>query len=296
MQHDLFPTNQSRWDRALQALEELDVEGARRSLGAGDEPREDRPELQAMHAALEFLARAGLGPQSGAQVLSSALWSLPARSRSGELSLAATSKALEALARRITSLASRQPPGSRLFEPALLARAHLLLQQERKAAETLRTCATVKDTSAPEQFVWADLWSWQGHEDARVAYGRGLTLDPSAFEPLWTRAERLRALHEELARERGDDEARERLLAEAWWRGIVDLPAQDDEWAERCRRALAPASDSTLTPARRFSLLLAADVAGRSISIEAREELHALDPELFRRVIERLKRRSSTKP
>jgi hypothetical protein len=295
MQLPLFPSDQALWDDALVALEELDVDAALARLAVRANLGTDRPDLAAMRDALAHLSATGLGPQSGPAALSSALWALPTCARASGLSPAAASKALEALARRIVSLAGRQPPGSTLFEPAALARAHLLLRQELKAGEALRRNANSRSASAAEHFAWADLWASQGHEDAGFAYGRGLALDPRAFESSWTSSERLRALHEELAREFGTDEARDRLLAEAWWRGIVELPRADPDWSERCRRELAGPNGAAMGGSRKFSLLLAEDVASTAALLERRDALDELDGELFKRVLERLKRLTPAK-
>lgn len=269
-------------------LERFEISAARRQITAAAAASDERESFRSMAAAVDWIDAMGLNRSSSAAELSTALWDVPEWSRAGELSPGAARRVLDVLARRVVACSR-----ARTVDPAALARAHLLLGANDAARRAL-------DATGPElRFdarVWsarADVWAREGHEDARLAYGRALALDPSSVELEWIADIALRESLEKLVEEHGLAVARGLALSEAWLVRRVDLPSAEPEFGAELRRRgslLDTHSNDAQYAARRFALLLAEDLACDDGATDRRERMQALDGPLFARVLERRRR------
>jgi hypothetical protein len=292
-QLDLFPSAQSAWQLALAALERFEIGAARAQIAAAAQASDQRESFREIEAAVDWLEAMGLSEASAPAALSAALWDAPEWSRAGELSPGATRKVLDVLARRL-GVCSRTAQ----VDAASLARAQLLLGASDAARRALDRALAAQPlgAAASQRFdarLWAaraDVWSREGHEDARLGYGRALALDPTALEPGWIADAALRELFEQLSAQHGLARARGRLLAEAWLARVLELPACEPEFGDELRRRRADVERGVIDAGREercFALLLAEDVASDSGAPERRERMQELDAPLFARVLER---------
>lgn len=292
-QLDLFPSAQSAWQLALAALERFEIRAARVQIAAAAQASDERESFREMAATVDWLEAMGLNETSAPEDLKAALWDAPEWSRAGELSPGAARKVLDVLARRL-GVCSR----TARVDAASLARAQLLLGASDAARRALdRSLATQPlGAAALQRFdarLWAaraDVWSHEGHEDARLGYGRALALDPAAVEPGWIADAALRELFEQLMEQHGLARARGRVLAEAWLARRLELPACEPEFGDELSRRRADVERSVAAAGRDerlFALLLAEDLAFEGGAPERRERMQELDAALFARVLER---------
>lgn len=292
-QLNLFPSAQSSWQLALAALERFEIAAARAQLTAAAQASDERPSFREMTSAVDWLDVLGLSETSDAQALGAALWDTPEWERAGELAPGAARKVLDVLARRIVACSRTEQ-----VDMVNLARAHLLLGASDAARRALDRALAAQPlgASASQRFdarLWtarADVWSHEGHDDARLGYGRALALDPAALEPGWIADAALRELFEQLIAQRGLACARGRVLAEAWLARALELPAGEPEFGdELSRRRMDVERDAAREgrEERLFALLLAEDVAFEGGDSERRERMQELDAALFARVLTR---------
>lgn len=289
-QLDLFPSAQSAWQKALDALERFEIREARVQIAAAAQSSDERESFREMAAAVDWLEAMGLSEASAA------LWDAPEWSRAGELASGAARKVLDVLARRL-SACSRTAQ----VDGASLARAQLVLGANDAARRALDRALTAQPPGAAalQRFdarLWAaraDVWSRDDHEDARLGYGRALALDPTAVEPGWIADEALRGLFEQLIAQHGLARARGRVLAEAWLARVLELPAREHEFGDELRRRRAELERGAAAAGRDercFALLLAEDLAFDDGDPERRERMQALDEATFTLVLERRRR------
>lgn len=292
-QLNLFPNAQSAWQPALAALERFEISAARAQIAAAAQASDARESFREIAASVDWLEAAGLSETSGPEALCAALWDAPEWSRAGELSPGATRKVLDVLAQRIVACSRTTPVAA-----ATLTRAHLLLGASDAARRALDRALAAQPLGAAtsQRFdarLWAaraDVWSREGHDDARLGYGRALALDPTALEPRWIADAALRELFEQLIAQQGLARARGRLLAEAWLARVLELPAREPEFGDELRRRRAEVEREVAAAGREvrlFALLLAEDLALDDSAPERRERMQELDNELFARVLER---------
>ncbi|NOT30450.1 MAG: hypothetical protein HOP15_08390, partial [Planctomycetes bacterium] len=136
-------------------------------------------------------------------------------------------------------------------------------------------------------------------DEANAAYVRALLLSPREVDLFRLRHPRLVALQRELAGRHGEAAGRELLLVYAWLAGVLTIPPENG-WLDPhlSRLHLAAAARPSSPPeqrARRFTLLFYLDrsrAPGHCDEAE-REEMQALDPELFARVVRRIQARET---
>jgi hypothetical protein len=150
----------------------------------------------------------------------------------------------------------------------------------------------------------ADLWGYRGDAawasdlagEANACYVRGLLLAASDVDLWRIRHRDLAHLYGELAALHGAGAARELLLVHGWLRGLLDIPPDNDWLDGQLARLEARARTGPDTPQqrwRRFALLLYLDRSrpvGRCDERQ-REEMLALDGELFARYLARCQER-----
>ncbi len=295
-QLDLFPSAQSAWQKALDALERFEIASAREQIAAAAQASDERESFREMVAAVDWLEAMGLSETSAPEALSTALWEAPEWSRAGALAHGAACKVLDVLARRLVA-------SSRTAHVAAagLARAHLLLgandaarrSLDREFDDQLRGAGAGLRFEARAWAARADVWSREGHEDARLGYGRALALDPTAVEPAWICDTALRESLERLTAPHGLERARCLLLVEAWLAREIELPRREPEFGHELRRRRAELerlTNSVGRDERRFALLLAEDLAFDEGDMARRELMQELDAATFARVLERRRR------
>jgi hypothetical protein len=126
---------------------------------------------------------------------------------------------------------------------------------------------------------------------------RALLLGAAQVDLFRRREDRLRLLLAELRASHEDACARELLFVHAWLRGILAVPANNG-WLDahaawlRAHTAIRASSDAAAR-ARRFGLLIYLDRSRKPGNCEAaeREEIQALDPDLFERFVAVLRER-----
>lgn len=159
------------------------------------------------------------------------------------------------------------------------------------AAHTALRALTPADRDARPQ-TWAALgdacWLLRDFDAVHECYVRALLLDARQLHQCRMRHEGLRDLLADLIRLFGLFAARERLLAEAWiqrelrivpGRGLLDADRLDALDAQSAQ----PADEAAR--ARRFSFLLFIDRTRDDGELQRREEMQALDPDLFARFV-----------
>jgi hypothetical protein len=174
-----------------------------------------------------------------------------------------------------------------------------LLLVLRRDSEAL---ALLRDSLASGHDHRADLWACcadalaaaERPDEANAAYVRALLLSARDVDLFRTRHAALVALHDELLGLHPPASARELLLVHAWLAGHLAIPPENG-WLERhlsrLQLAAAPRPDAPDEQRyRRFALLLYLDRSrppGRWDEAE-REEMQALAPQLFERVLQRI--------
>lgn len=301
LQRSLFPEAFEIQAQALAALDELDIGAALRLVEAARERDPGLVNLDPLRSALQWLHRElGSGPVSD-ELLALLFSTVPEACRSGEIApeameLIDTVIAREGLARTRSTQAFLDAGegvhrGSLLLVLGLFHEAHALLV-----------------TSLAEHDGRADLWAAFGDagsalerfDEANAAYVRALLLSAGDLDFFRLRHERLRTLHHELVSLHGESRARELVLVHAWLSGALTIPPENG-WLDRqlSRLHLAAALRSDSTPEqrlRRFSLLFYLDRSrAPGLYDEAeREEMQALEPELFARVVQCIQAREKT--
>jgi hypothetical protein len=295
-QCSLFPDAFEVQERALAALERFDLGAARTAIEEARARDPDLPELASWSECIEWLQHElGDGPVSEA-CMAAAFVLVPEEARAGRLDRSAAERIEQALARHGLHRA-----GARVFLDAgeLLHVGALLVVLGRWA----EAHGLLHETFTERHDDRADLWrafadACQGcerAEEANAAYVRALLLDPAAADLERLRHPRLRFLLDELRAGHAEPEARALLLVHAWLAGILAIPPENG-WLERhasrllSSTRLGPAADA-VARARRFALLLYLEASRRpgDYDEDARAEMAALDPTLFRRVLERLR-------
>lgn len=235
-----------------------------------------------------------------AELLAETFLSLPEACRSARLTAAAASRVDRILARHVLRTwdgrRAFHDPGCRLPYGALL----LVEPEAERARQSLLDALGPASAAAGRR---ADLWGYLGDAclllvrlgEANAAYVRALVIEPWRVDLHRTRAEALRSLHGRLTADRPFEEAVGLLLAAAWIEGAVRIEP-GNAWlaGEKGRlreRGPEGARTSAAWRAGRFSLLPFLDrslPAGRA-DRAAREEMQALEPELFARFMGRLR-------
>jgi hypothetical protein len=301
LQLSLFPPGHEVQAQALAALDELRFDEALRLVAEARERDLGLVNLEPLHDALVWLRRE-LGSEPVTDELLALLFlTVPEACRNGELAPGAASLIDTVIARR--GLA--RTPSARAFVDAeeRVHRGSLLLVLRRFHEAHAGLAASLAEHDAR-----ADLWAAFGDasfalerlDEANAAMVRALVLGAREVDLLRLHDERLRALHGRLARLHGDPCARELLLVHAWLAGLLAIPPENG-WLDGhlSRLHLAAALDADATPeqrSRRFSLLFYLDrsrAPGHYDEAE-REEMQALEPELFGRVVQRIQERERT--
>ena len=296
LQRSLFPDAFEVHEQALRALDDLDLEAARRWLLEVKSRDPGLPELASWSACIEWLRRELGGGLVADECLALAFALVPEECRRGTLDKATAERIDQVLAHQGLQRMDR----SRVFldgEERVHRGVLLLVRGSFPPAMAL-----LRETLAQGRDGRADLW-WSLAEaclkcdrsdDANAAYVRALLLDPQAVDLHRSQHVRLTSLLDELRASRDEQEARGLLLVHAWLEGILSIPPENS-WLERhlSRLHLATALRSGATPAeraRRFAWLLYLECSRRPGDFEesARDEMKALAPELFERVMHRL--------
>lgn len=302
-QRELYPAALDVEADALDALEELDVDRGLACVRRARTADPTLPNLDALEAALAWLGSALAGRRDAVAIAGAFL----AR-QAAELAPGAASFADRALARRGLALAG----GAFLDDEACVPRGALLLVLDRHAAARREL-----DALAAEHPERGDIAGYAADaalllgepELANVALVRALVADPPRVDLARTRNPELAALAHELgatpaSAEAADSLLRARLFPEAWLRGVVRVPSPEggDAWLDGQLPRLAarhpPGAAAPAARMRRFALLLYAD-RGRpagDVDIGAREEMAELEPDLFARVMARLREREGHLP
>lgn len=305
LQRSLFPEAFEIQAQAFAALDELDLGAALRLV---EEARERDPglvNLGPLHAALVWLRRElGSEPVSD-ELLALLFLTVPEACRSGEIApevaaLIDTVIARQGLARTRSMRAfldadQRVHRGSLLLVLCRFHEAHALL-----------------GASLAEHDARADLWAAFGEacfrlerlDEGNSAMVRALVLSAREVDLFRLRHERLCALHHELVQLHGEPCARELLLVHAWLAGVLSIPPENgwlDRHLSRLHLAAAPHAGSPPEQRlRRFSLLFYLDRsrAPGHYDEAQREEMQALGPGLFARVLHciQARERTQTKP
>lgn len=290
-QRELFPEAHAVEADALEALDELDVARGLERVRRAREVEPGLSNLDAIEAALEWMGRALEGGRPDPERAARAFLARPA----AKLSAGGASFADRALA----GFGLRGSQGAFLDAGGLVPRGALLLARDR-AEEAWRGLRALADEHPDRGDVLgyaADAARLVGrHEQANELLVRALVADPERVDLARTRWPGLGAVMEELRAGEQEGSARARLFPEAWIRGMLDVPPENGWLDLRTDRlaALAPSGATHRTARlRRFALLLYQDRSrpAGDVDLEAREELAGLDPELFRRVMERLRDR-----
>lgn len=305
LQRSLFPEAFEIQAQAFAALDELDLAAALRLV---EEARERDPglvNLEPLHAALLWLRRElGAEPVSD-ELLALLFLTVPEACWSGEISpesaeLIDTVIARQGLARTRSTRAFLDAD-ERVHRGSLL----LVLRRFHEAHALLAASLASHDARA-------DLWSAFGEacfelerlDEGNAAMVRALVLSAREVDLFRLRHERLRALHHELVLLHGEPCARELLLVRAWLTGVLTIPPENG-WLEphlsRLHLAAALRHDSPPEQClRRFSLLFYLDRsrAPGHYDEAQREEMQALEPELFARILLciQARERTQTKP
>ncbi len=291
-QRSLFPDGFEVEEDALDALESLEVA---RGLACVAEARRRAPDLTNLddiESALAWIEIVqGRRPPDGASA-AAAFLALPA----ADLPEGAAAFADQAIAR----FGLRVGRG-RFLDPEQrvpLAALRLVLR---------RTDGTRRELSrllaeAPDR---PDLWGVHGDacllderaDEANESYVRALLLGAARVDLFRLRENRLRLLLAELRAGNEDACSRELLFVHAWLRGILAVPANNG-WLDaqtprlRAHTAIRGTPDPA-SRARRFALLLYLDRSRKpgDCEVAEREEMQALDPELFERFVAVLRER-----
>lgn len=293
LQRSLFPEAFEIQAQAFAALDELDLGAALRLV---EEARERDPglvNLEPLHAALHWLRRE-LGPERVSDELLALLFlTVPEACRSGEIAPEVAALIDTVIARQ--GLARTRSRRAFLDADERVHRGSLLLVLRR-----FHEAHALLGASLDEHDARADLWAAFGEassalerfDEANAAHVRALLLSARDVDLFRLRHERLRALHRELVLLHGEPCARELLLVHAWLTGALTIPPENG-WLDRhlSRLHLAAALRPGSPPEqrrRRFSLLFYLDrsrAPGHYDETE-REEMQALEPELFARVVQ----------
>jgi tetratricopeptide (TPR) repeat protein len=295
VQRSLFPEAFEIQERALAALDELDLEGA---LALVEEARECDPllvNLEPLADAIAWLHRE-LGSEAPSDELLAALFlTVPAACQRGALDREAAALADLVIARRALRSTTARAFLDReecVHVGALL----LVLRRDSEALDLLReSLGSGHDDRADLWACCADaLAAAERSDEANAAYVRALLLSAQDVDLFRLRSPALAALHGELLLHHTAASARELLFVQAWLRGHLAIPP-DNGWLDRhlSRLHLAAVARPDSPPEqrhRRFALLLYLDRSrppGRCDEAD-REEMQALAPELFARVVEHI--------
>lgn len=301
LQRSLFPEAFEIQAQALAALEAFDLGAALRLV---EEARERDPglvNLEPLHSGLVWLWNE-LGPEPASDELLALLFlTVPEACCRGDITPATAELIDTAIARQglARMRASRQflDTGERVHRAALL----LVLRRFHEAHALLGASLTEHDERA-------DLWAASGEassalerfDEANAAFVRALVL--AAVDVDWFRLRHasLVALHRELVTRHGEPCAKERLLVHGWLAGALTIPPENG-WLDRHLSRLYLAAE--LRPGsppeqrmRRFSLLFYLDRsrAPGDYDETQREEMQALEPELFAQVMHGIQTRERT--
>ncbi len=299
-QRELYPAAFDVEADALDALGELDVDRGLACVLRARTADPTLPNLDALEAALAWLGSALAGGRDAASIARAFL----ARPAAG-LAPGAASFADRALARRGLELAG----GAFLDDEARVPRGALLLVLDRRAAarRELETLAVEYPERGDIAGYFADAALLADEpERANAALVRALVADPARIDFARTCNPELAVLARELGvspapAEPADSISRARLFPEAWLRGVVRVPSREggDAWLDgrvpRLAARIPPGADAPAARMRRFALLFYADRArpAGDVDIGAREEMAELEPDLFARVMARLREREA---
>lgn len=296
IQRSLFPDAFEIEEQALAKLDRFELEDALR-LVADARARDPGLDLEWLRVALLWLRRELGGERVSDELLALLFLTVPEACLRGELTAEAAARLDEVIARQGLARAEARAfldPEGRVHRGALL----LVLRRNAEAHALLREAVAADDGRA-------DLWggfaeasyTLERLDEANAAYVRALLLAAGEVDLLRLRHPRLLALQRELAALHGEACARELLLVHAWLAGVLTIPPENG-WldAHLSRLHLLAAVRATSPPEqrlRRFTLLFYRDrsqATGRYDEAE-REEMQALDPELFERVLKHIQAR-----
>jgi len=293
VQRSLFPDAFEVQDAALAALEVMDLGAARELVRAACARDPGLVGLVVLEATVRWLDAALHGEPPAPENLAAAFRALPAAVSSRELARDAARFVDRSLARHAVLRAD----GGTVFLDAgeTVHRGALHLVLDRSAAARAELRATLEAGHRGR----ADLWAYLGDacmleeraDEANAAYVRALVLSAADVDLYRIRAPRLAELHATLRATLPDAVARESLLTHAWLERVLAIPTEN-EWLDEGQVAavLAEPADAG-APAerrqRRFARLVYADRsrAPGAVDLEEREEMLALDAELFRRYV-----------
>jgi hypothetical protein len=297
LQRSLFPDAFEVQEQALAALDALDLAAARRGLEEARVRDPELPELASWSACIGWLSRE-LGEGSvDDDGLAAAFARVPEEHQRGAIDGAAAQR-IDAVIARL-ALARGGPPGAFLDGAKRVHRGALLLVANR-AQEAI---GLLRESLAEGCDGRADVWGYfadachalERADEANAGYVRALLLGAGEADLHRLRHARLRSLLDELRARHPEEEARELLVVHAWLEGTLAVPPENgwlDRHLSRLRLAnTARPGASAAERARRFALLLYLDRSRRPGDFDecAREELRALAPELFERVLGRMR-------
>lgn len=291
LQGTLFPDAFEIQTRALAQLDRLDHEGALRLVEEARAQDPDLVNLGSLHEALLWLRHELGGESVSDEILALLFVTVPEACRNGQLSVEAATLVDEVIARQGLARA-----GARAFlDPDETVHRGALLLVLRRAGEAHALLRETLGTDDGRGDLWAAFaeasHSLERLDEANAGYVRALLLCPRAVEPFRLRNGRLVELHRQLVESHGAASAFGLLLVHACLAGALTIPSENgwlDRHLSRLHLAAAVRPDSPPEQRlRRFSWLFYLDqsrAAGHYDQAE-REEMQALDPELFGRVL-----------
>ena len=135
--------------------------------------------------------------------------------------------------------------------------------------------------------------------DLNLAYLRLLFSDPHAFDPITFRHEELLRILRHLEEETGDDSlARALWPIHAWFQGIIEIPPGNQYLLARVQTLKSKSGSASVTSREErlshFSLCLYLDQSRlyHLVDFSVREEMKALEPELFSEYLAEVARRA----
>jgi hypothetical protein len=288
IQGSLFPDAFEVQDAAFAALEAFDVPEAVARVRQARARDPGLVGLDRLEQGLVWLSELVGGEPPSAEVLARVFLALPRACERGGLSPSAAGFLDQTLARH----ALRRDRD----------RADVFLDRERRVhlgalhlicGHVAAARALLNETVAAGTRERADLWAYLGDahrldergDDANACYVRALVLSAPDVDLFRSREPRLVEIHAQLAAAYPPDEARERLLVQAWIEGVLAIHPEN-EWLER-RRLDTWAADTPAPAAparerlRAFARLLYLDQTRRAVDLDLRERMMSLDRALF---------------
>ncbi len=302
-QATLFPDEVELRGEAQDALEQLDVEGARHALERASSVGTGGAVAEELSQALEWIEACGLGPGSDVDVMVEGFLATGEAARSGLLRRGSALRVDEVLARMLVRAAGVRVPfvGTRRLP---VGAPHLVLGRLESARVALQQA--IAQGGELRADVWGYLadvrWREADAEEAALLFGRALLLDPEAVDLERLLRPDVLELLDELTRAHGSASARERLLVEGWLRRLVRIP-DGDPWflahsATLRNRLEALTHQNERARLRRFGFLLFEDRVRHRADPDPdlRLAMDELECDLCRRVVAEIARREREAP